>query len=573
MMGGMRGRRVGVALAATALMSAGCAFADESWRPPTGKYCFAAGWEFIYTPPRIIAEHADAYRGGPFSGANFYLFGRLADGRKVSSQTVTIDPKWTREAFAEDEAALKRLSRIPEFSRSMIHVLRAPDSKRMAWTDDERWNTYSNNVRIAAAIAKATGMIGVSGDNEEYRARQFRHLPGDPPYDECAKIARRRGREVFGAVFAEFPDAKMHFSRLYSNEIWNFYFGARDARRLVKERGDLWVHYLDGALDVLPPNAVLYEGAESGYRHDPKYHDSLESAARIKTDLVWAVAPENRNKYRAQVRVAMPVYVDRYETPEQIAAIGNTLQKRYVVNPVDGSYVAALERDLADKIAASDDYVWIYAEHMPLVRWVRPKEWNQWRKHDGQLVFDDYLSGLNNLLASVQHPEEWAERRISLIKAKGALKNIVPGELADGALPPPLSVWQDKAQPGSYGVSNGIVWLKGVGWGSLSCATRDLREGDYYAFSFEVKGRVGSAQVNMHRRGTASDTPFPVPRTFHVQGDDSTAWRVCSGVVRVPADLDSLMLSFNILHQKLDEVAYYRNIVFARVASYNGRAE
>ena len=314
-------------------------------------------------------------------------------------------------------------------------------------------------------------MIGVSGDNEEFRARQFRHLPGDPPYDECAKIARQRGREVFGAVFAEFPDAKMHFSRLYSNEIWNYYFGARDARRLVKERGDLWVHYLDGALDVLPPNAVLYEGAESGYRHDPKYHDSLESAARIKTDLVWAVAPENRNKYRAQVRVAMPVYVDRYETPEQIAAIGNTLQKRYVVNPVDGSYVAALERDLADKIAASDDYVWIYAEHMPLVRWVRPKEWNQWRKHDGQLVFNDYLPGLNDLLAGVQHPEEWAERRISLIKAKGALKNIVPGELADGALPPPLSVWQDKADLTSSWTSAGRTVCRMACRSTRTCTT------------------------------------------------------------------------------------------------------
>jgi len=548
------------------------AVAAESYRVPTRKYCFSAGWEFIYTPPRVIAEHIDAYRGGPLSGANFYLFGKLKDGREVSSQTVTIDPRWTREAFAEDEAALKKLSQVPEFSKSMIHVLRAPDSKRMTWTDDERWNVYSNNVRIAAAIAKATGMIGVSGDNEEYKARQFHHLPSDPPYDECAKLARQRGREVFGAVFAEFPDAKMHFSRLYSNEIWNYSFGARDARRLAKERGDLWIHYLDGALDVIPPEAVLYEGAESAYRHDPKYHDSLDSAARIKTDLVWAVAPENRLKYRAQVRVAMPLYVDRYETPEKIAQVGQTLQKRYVVKPVEGSYMAALERDFTDKLAASDDYVWVYTEQLPLIRWERPKGYHAWSKHCGQYVFGDYLPGLNDLFACVQHPEEWSVRKIAQLKAEGKLKNLVPDSMPDGELPPELKVWQDNAQPGTYGVKDGLVWLKGVGWGSLYCSTEDVREGDYYAFSFEVKGRVGSAQVNLHRKGTASDTPFPVPRSFHVEGDDETVWRTCSGVVRVPADLESLMLSFNTLHLRPDETVYYRNLVFARVASYNGRA-
>ena len=66
--------------------------------PRSGKKCIAVGWEFIYTPPSEIVKHAEKYSGCGISGADFYLRGKLADGRPVSSHTIMADPKWTREA-------------------------------------------------------------------------------------------------------------------------------------------------------------------------------------------------------------------------------------------------------------------------------------------------------------------------------------------------------------------------------------------------------------------------------------------------------------------------------------------
>ena len=74
--------------------------AVQSLAPVAGKKFISLGWEFIYTPPSVIAEHADSYRGCGLSGANFTLYGTLADGTKVCSNRIAEDKPWTREAFA-----------------------------------------------------------------------------------------------------------------------------------------------------------------------------------------------------------------------------------------------------------------------------------------------------------------------------------------------------------------------------------------------------------------------------------------------------------------------------------------
>ena len=174
--------------------------AVQSLAPAAGKKFISLGWEFIYTPPSVIAEHADSYRGCGLSGANFTLYGTLADGTKVCSNRIAEDKPWTREAFAADEAALKKLSRMPEFSHSFIATLRCPRN-RYRWNDDAAWKTYADKVKIAAAIARDSGMVGLSMDNEDYRqSRQFHLCEGDGSYADAAKLARRRGRELFSAL-------------------------------------------------------------------------------------------------------------------------------------------------------------------------------------------------------------------------------------------------------------------------------------------------------------------------------------------------------------------------------------
>jgi len=518
----------------------------QSFAPAQGKKLVALGWEFIYTSPTEIAEHADSYRGTGISGGVFNLFGTLPDGTRLNTNRLPEDPAWTREAFAADEAALKKLTQLPEFQFSFIDAVRCP-RKRHAWTDDAFWSDYVNKVRIVAAIAHDTGMVGLSVDNEDYgRCKQFYFQNDDGDFDSVAKLARQRGCEIFSAIFAEFPNARIHFDRLYANELWNYYYGADDPRAVVRARGDLWVHFLDGALEALPPTGVFYEGDESGYRYDSVFHDALESRSRNLLDLARVAAPELREKYRAQVRLALPIYMDRYE--------GQKPGSRYWLDPIGGSLVAKFERNLHDALVASDDYVWLYTEASYFGRWQRdPKEKRNSRAPHP--TWEERIPGMTDILNSMQHPREFAERRINELKTSGKLRNLLPSR---------LNPWQAKEQPGTINEKDGIWFAEGVGRGGISWSSRDVKEGDRYAITFEVRGKMGTSQVNFHRKGGAHDLTFPVPRVFAPPAGSENDWCRQTFIVRVPESVESLLVSLNFAQQS-DERVEFRNIGFYRL--------
>ena len=533
----------------------------QAFGPAQGKKCVTIGWEFIYTSPSAIAEHAEAYRGCGLSGAVFNLFGTSPDGRKLNTNTLPEDPSWMREAFAADEAALKKLAAMPEFAHSFIDAVRCP-RKRHAWTDDAFWTDYREKVRIVASIARATGMVGVAVDNEDYgSSRQFYLRPEDDgSYADVARLARRRGREIFTAIFEEFPDAKIHFDRMYSNELWNYYYGADDPRALAEDRGDLWTPFMDGAMDALPPTGLFYEGDETGYRYDAGHHDALLARSRNQIDLARVAAPELREKYRSQVRLALPIYLDRYTRQDP--------KSRYWCAPVAGSLVGAFERNFSDALAASDDYVWLYQELSFFGEWTRPAG-NRKGPYAWLPTWESCLPGLTDILNAAQHPKAFAERRLSDLAGKGSLCNILPESFGDGALPAPLGGWQAKEQPGTFGAKSGCFFAGGVGRGGISWTTRDVREGDLYAITYEVRGNVGFTQVNFHRTDGVHDLSFPVPRMFAPPVGSGSDWRKFVAAVRVPGDVESMLVSLSV-GQKPGERTEFRKVGFYRLMRIDG---
>lgn len=535
--------------------------AVQSLAPAAGKKFISLGWEFIYTPPSVIAEHADSYRGCGLSGANFTLYGTLADGTKVCSNRIAEDKPWTREAFAADEAALKKLSRMPEFSHSFIATLRCPRN-RYRWNDDAAWKTYADKVKIAAAIARDSGMVGLSMDNEDYRqSRQFHLCEGDGSYADAAKLARRRGRELFSALYSEFPAAKVFFARMYSGELWNYYYGADDPRRLAESRGDLWVPFLDGALDALPPEGVFYEGDETGYRYDASFGDAAAARVRNQIDLARLAAPEHADKYRRQVRLSLPVYLDCYSSHRK--------GSRYWAGPVAGSRVCRFERDVTDAVNASDDYVWLYGEQYVQTRWERPRNFHKGRNR-GLTVWDDEIPGFNDIMASLQDPAGFCERRLAELKAAGQLENLLPEKFPDGTLPRPLSGWQAKEQPGTFVAKNGEIHVEGVGRGGISWINDDVREGDLYAFEFEVRGKIGFTMAKFHRRGAAHDLSFPPPLMFAPPEGDENSWRRFRALARVPKGSENMLVSAG-FKQKPGERARFRNFGYYRLRRTDAR--
>lgn len=527
--------------------------------PAPDKKCITIGWEFIYTPPAEIAKHADAYADCGISGADFTIYGTLPDGRKISSQATADDPAWTREAFSADEEALRRLTRLPAFSYSFVHAVRCP-RKRIAWTDDGAWARYAGNVRIAAAIAKACGAKGVSCDNEDYGAsRQFKRIDGDPGYDEAVVLARRRGREIFGALFAEFPDAVVHCDRLLTGDLWNYYINARDPQTVARTANDLWPAFVNGALDAIPPGAVLVEGDETGYRYEAEHHDYFEARTVSLKRLARLVVPENRIKYDTQVKMAFPVYLDRFCSSKP--------GSRYWAGPVDGSRAAHFERNFNEAFAATDDYVWLYAEQYVFGRWERDPKKGYKGRDKGLVTWDDKIEGLADALNAAQYADEFARRRLAELEAKGTLTNLFADVFQDGPLPKPLSCWQAKEQPGVFGAKDGCLYICGVGRGGIAATFKDVQTGEYYAIRFQVKGNTGSTIVRFHRKGGAADLTFPHTTVLAPPTGDENGWREVVGLVRVPQDTDSMLVSIGV-GQKPDETTLIRKAGLYRILKY-----
>lgn len=526
------------------------------------KKCVAVGWEFIYTPPAEIVEHAGKYRGCGISGADFYLRGKLADGTKVSSHTIMADPRWTREAFREDIAALKKMSSMPEFSHSFVHAFRCP-RKRIAWTDDAAWARVAHNAAMAASIAKECGMVGVSVDNEDYSSiRQFKRIDGDPEWAEAKVLARRRGREVFTAVFAAFPEAITQWARFFSDTLWNYYYGAEDPVAVMEAANDLWPSFLNGVLDALPMTARIVEGEETGYRYEAEYRDCHVARTRNQTCFIPLIAPENRDKYRLRTDIAMPIYLDRYCTHKPGG--------RYWAGPVNGSRFAHFERNLADALEASDSYVWLYGEQLAYARWARPESCKMPAK--GKVTWADRMPGFGDVLNASQRPKEFARRRIEELRAAGKARNIVPDRFRDGGLPSPVKSWQAKIRPGVFGAKDGMLFAEGVGNGGLMVTMTDMREGDWYAVDFEVFGNVGSTIVRYHRAGGAHDLTIPPTITFSLPDGPADGWRRMTGLVRVPAGMDSMLVSAGV-KQKPGERTLFRNFGIYRLMRFSSEVQ
>ncbi len=84
--------------------------------------------------------------------------------------------------------------------------------KRIAWDDDRTWGNFATNLGVLAKLGAAAGMKGYFVDGEDYpKTKQFTYdaAKDGGTFAAACKLARRRGAEVFGALFREHPDATL----------------------------------------------------------------------------------------------------------------------------------------------------------------------------------------------------------------------------------------------------------------------------------------------------------------------------------------------------------------------------
>ena len=456
---------------------------------PSGPRVLLHGWDFLETTPEDILDNAASFAKLPIDGVMVTLPPtKQADGTSIGSLSLPQDVAWQYESLAKYEPTLKAICAGESLHDSMLlcawFYTKGP---RFSLLDDAAWARIGRNMGVVGRLSRETGLKGINSDPEDYHGQnQYKPAEGEPPYDELVKIVRRRGREVFGPLFREQPEARVLFYWFLTFE--KAYFNVSDPRALARERQDLWPAFADGIMDVLPPTARIIDGDEHAYSSDYVTRDFHVSACNQRQLASWLLSPENRMKHASQVQVSFGLYLDMYVNHGPAWYMG----------PVAGSRVEHFRRNYADAFKLADEYVWLWGERLPTVHWenatVNPSV-------NVEKTWAEALPGLYRPMLALHDADYGLRRRKAELAKAGRLRemNSNPTCRPDAAsrnanLPRPYDVYTGKGKPE-------FRLVDGVGDGDASClAVKNSKDGailtgfgnidvgEAYAVSCRMKG-------------------------------------------------------------------------------------
>jgi len=513
-------------------------------------------WDLLGVRPADVARNLDAWEQVPLDGISLAVACEPSSGVKIGYATVMTDPAWERAWFTEEAAVLRQCAS-RNLAYNFLTTFWAPKT-RLAWNDDAAWARCAHNLGVAVWLAKAGGAKGLLMDPEDYpESRQYQLVAGDAPYDETASLARRRGAQVMQAMAAEYPELTLlsfwllSFRPAYLN-------GMDDPVALAREAGDLWPAFVNGLLDALPPGARLVDGNEHGYRYEAAKQDFYLSAWAVQNKALGLVAPENRAKYRTQVRTGFGLYLDMYTNPPE---------SPWYFGEVAGSRLNHFALNAAQALDAADGYVWVYGEKMDWIAW-------QGTVRKPQPTWGSRLPGFGELLGILRDPAS-ARARVERRRAAGTLTNLLSNAscapvsaggaagFRKGKLPPSWGFWQhEKRAQGVCGLdaSKGAgdtysLRAEGVGEGCFIAKT-PVCAGGWYAVEASAQGTAPSVRVRWNREGRWHAEALDVMIGFGEPGPDG--WRHAFGLVQVPAGADTLVLLLG-MRQAAGETTWFDN--------------
>jgi hypothetical protein len=207
------------------------------------------------------------------------------------------------------------------------------------------------NARLAAELARAGHARGILLDVEQYQGRPFdfaaQPLASAYGWDAYAEQARRRGRELMTSLQQGHPGLTVFLTFGHSLP-WVLSDGGR--KPLAETPYGLLAPFLDGLLEGARGRTVVVDGYELsyGYREPARF---TEARRRVFEDVLPMVGtPE---AYRQRLRLAFGLWLD-YDWRRQ----------GWIQTAPASNYFSpdALARSLGAALAASDRYVWLYAE-------------------------------------------------------------------------------------------------------------------------------------------------------------------------------------------------------------------
>ena len=436
--------------------------------------------------------------------------------------------------------------------------------KRFSWTDDASWSLLRDNMRLAARFARESGCVGLFVDHEDYpRQRQFERIQGDPPMPELEVLVRRRGRELFEAVFEEFPDARLFFFWFMTEHARGFN-GAAEPLQTLRDANKLWAFFANGILDVMPPLGRIYDGNECSYEYSSEDFEYLIQANAIRQMDGFAF-PENRMKYRNQVHPSAALYLQMYCQASSA--------HRWYRPPFAGSRLGMFRRDLKQALDSVDEYLWTWSEKNPFVRRERHEDGKSDPSNDNSIsqnkTFDELMPGFNHSIIAIKDPVRFMnEMATGSVCSAFASTSLVPADFS------PNYCWQKKAngrELGNFVADNAVfgasapsVRIEGVANGCVMSSVAGVQAGEIYVVRVRAKVQSGGFSANVKWKRNGKWRHFETSTALSFGNPDELGWRMGSAVVTTPCNVDTLVLMFH-ANQDVGDVCWADDVEIVRI--------
>ena len=416
--------RLAVAAASVVAVLAGVAQAG-------GVKFIAHGWDTMNMTPDEVLANVEKFDRTQLDGITLtFPKTKQADGTVIRCGTAPTDPRWLRSTLEPMAETMRKITAHPSQRHDFLcttYVCYKHDGTAPAVDDDAAWERVSHNLAEAAWLAKAGGCVGILIDNENYTGIGF--CDASKIEDPAARYeaVRARGRQVFGAMFREFPDVQLMFMWFFS-EYRRFFEPGQEAQLQKVAREGIQIAFYNGLLDVIPPTATIIDGDETGgYTIEaPGGRFYREAVKRLRDDLVFVKA-ENRAKYRAHIRTSFGMYLDEFVNGK-IRTSGPRKGKpnNWYRGPVNGSRAEHFRQTLTGAAKACDGYLWLYGEKLSFIDWGEKVAQRHFLEFDHRTTWDDRI-GLSKKLALLREGASgYVMRRIAEIRAEGGERNLLP---------------------------------------------------------------------------------------------------------------------------------------------------
>ncbi len=466
---------------------------DLSWSNPTIAF--------------LEAHLEEMERNTPLDGVTIFVIGKKedVDGKPYGPDNGNA---WNRRPWKyeqlQDEIQRYKALKFNKFKDNFYYL--TTNEVDFDWTHDDDWRNVANNFGIAARVAREMGLKGLLVDIEEYGKKYWNYgddvHPKNMDFSDLCKYVQQRGRQWGQAIFDAYPNIILFMPMALSYN------------------GNLVPAFMNGVLEVMPPEARIYDGFETeGYKNH-KPHGYREIQNRMRRTIQQKVQPENWSRARAQMILAPAFYMDAILPKDK-----TFLWHKFLLPDLEElGPIPFMSWNFAAAMEEAEPYIWFYGEK---------RAW--WKGHN-----------------SIKETWEEAPGGAGLTKAICAIKNMTDLESVFGknlVSDPAFSgtngawaLWQledDRGQPapGNGTVADGKAVAHKVRYG---CFHQNIavKPGHYYYVV--VKGGYageggGNASASLHFLGkdkqwlaANSNLQLNLPRTGQVA--------VCHGFTRAPED-------------------------------------